>query len=211
MMQMISGLSSSGQRLIAACFLLFATSGSLAQGTVNFFNDAATLVSVGALGQQTPISEPPNSYYFGLLIAPAGTTNPSQFSFSTVYATNRGAAFPGQLFGGVGVAVPGWPKGVLMTFSVAGWSSSLGHNWNQGWLMGDFGASGYFGLSSFATATPGGSGGGVPQGNLDLFGPVTIASGWSLAPVLAIPEPSAAAIIATGAMALMLKHHRKKS
>lgn len=198
--------------LTLSLFLMIST--AFAQGTVNFINLSTTLVSAGAAGQQVAISGSPGSYYFGLLIAPAGTLDPIQFRFAGLYATNVGDAFPGRLRGDLGVPVEGWLPGVTMSFLVAGWSSSLGHDWDQQRLNGSFGASGFFGLSSIGTGFPGGPSGGVPVAALNLFQPTGgsgITTGWNLAPVSPVPEPSAAAIIATGAVALMLKHHRKKS
>jgi hypothetical protein len=96
-----------------------------------------------------------------------------------------------------------------MSFLVAGWSSTLGHDWNQGWLSGNFGAAGYFGLSSSGTGTAGGPSGGVPAPGWPLFGPSgsgSIATGWNLAPV---PEPSVAVLATIGAATLLFYRRRK--
>ena len=171
-----------------------------AQGTVNFGNGQATLVSAGVVGQQAVISGPRDSYYFGLLIAPPGSMSESQFSFAGIYATNVGPASPGIFWDGLGVPVPTWAPGKLMSFMVAGWSSSLGHDWNQSWLGDSFSTAGYFGFSSIATGTPGGAGGGVPFEPLTLFGGATgIQTGWNLDPVAPIPEPSTNILFTFGA------------
>jgi hypothetical protein len=178
-------------RHIVLLFFLAAGTTS-AQGLVTFLNWSNETVTVGSLGQQTPISGPAGSYYFGLLIAAPGTTDPSQFIFADVYATNLDGA-PGRLYGGGAIPVPSWFPGTTKSFLVAGWSSSLGHDWNAQWQSGIFDASGFFGLSSVATGISGGAG--VPPGpplSLFAFGnsPTGINTGWNLAPVSPIPEPA---------------------
>jgi hypothetical protein len=106
---------------------------TFAQGIVVFVNTPATLVSADPVGQGALIAGPPGSYYFGLLTAAPGTTNPTRFLFTGVYATNSALA------GRIGPAsyvptVPGWATGVTMSFLVAG----LGHDWNQQWINGSF-------------------------------------------------------------------------
>jgi hypothetical protein len=172
------------------------------QGAVDLVNGAQNiLITAGPVDHEALISGPPGSYYFGLLVAPTGTADPSLFSFAEVYATNRGSMFPGQLRGGFDTAT-GWGTGVTMSYLVAGWSSSLGHDWNKGWLGGSFGSAGFFGLSTVASGTAGGPSGGVPFVAWPLFETsVGITTGWNLAPV---PEPSSASIAALGVLTLML-------
>jgi hypothetical protein len=136
--------------------LVFVVSIGFAQGTINFVNTPTTLVSAGGAGGQTVISDPPGSYYFGLLIAVPGATDPNQFMFTGLHATNHGAICPGQFNGGSNVAVQGWAPFTTMSFLVAGWSLSLGHDWNQQWPSGNFSAPGYFGLSTIGTGLAGG-------------------------------------------------------
>jgi hypothetical protein len=183
---------------------------AFAQGTVTFRNTPTTLISSGPVGQEAVVAGPAGSYYFGLLIAPAGTTDPNQFAFTHTYATNGlevGFA-PGRLFGGWSVQVPGRLPGMNMSFLVAGWSSTLGLDGNQGWLSGTFGAPGYFGLSSIGTGAAGGPSGGVPAPALPLFGPVGeiyINTGFNLDPV---PEPPNASIAALGVLTPILYRTR---
>src|SRR5215472_10983666 len=93
--------------VLLVLWLLLSISFAMAQGSVNFFNSANTLISIDSgNGQPTPIAIQPNGCYFGLLTAPLGTTDPTLFSFTGVYATNL--AFAGRLSGGVNVTVPGW-------------------------------------------------------------------------------------------------------
>jgi hypothetical protein len=180
---------------------------SLAQGTVSFFNTATTLVSAGAVGHSGVISGSPGSYYFGLLTAPPGTTDPGQFTFAAAYATNTGS--PGRLAGGVPM-VTGWLTDQTKSFLVAGWSASLGHDWNQEWMSGTFGAMGFFGLSSIGIGSAGGDEP-PPAPPLPLFGPAftsVINAGWNLDPV---PEPSTVALVTLGAATLILQHHRSRT
>jgi hypothetical protein len=162
--------------------LLLRASFALAQGSVNFYNDASTLISLDSgNGQPVPIGTQSNSYYFGLLTAPPGTTDPTLFSFSGVYATNL--AISGRLLGGVNVIVPGWTPGTQLAYEVAGWSSSLGPDWEQSWLTGKFANQGFFGISSIGTNysdPPGGYPSGGPP-NVNLFGGATgIQTGFAL-------------------------------
>jgi hypothetical protein len=159
----------------------------LAQGIVDFYNTSTTLVSSGPAGQETVISGPPGAYYFGLLIAPPGSSQLSQFTFSGLYATNIVPSIPGQVFGGYSVRVPNWVAGTSMSFLVAGWSASLGHDWSPQWTSGVFAGSGEFGLSSIGTGTSGALGA-PPLSPSPMFGGLSgIQTGWDLSPV---PEPS---------------------
>jgi hypothetical protein len=136
----------------------FVVAAACGQGTVVFVNSPTTLVSAGTAGQYALISGLPGSYYFGLLIAPSGASAVSQFTFTDVYATNT--ATPGRIGPSSYTPwVPGWPIGVTMSFLVAGWSASLGHDWNQQWMNGNFGGVGYFGLSGIGIGFPGGPSG----------------------------------------------------
>src|SRR5579862_7957004 len=115
-------------------------------------NSPATLFSVRN-SDGTPV-DLPGTYYFSLLTAPPGTTDPTLFSFSGVYATNLSAA--GRFFGGTFLAVPNWAVGTNKAFLIAGWSASLGVDWRQAWLNRTFTAPGYFGLSSIGSGVAGG-------------------------------------------------------
>ena len=187
--------------LVSLCWLPSTVAG---QGTVSFINGPGTLISAGAPGQETLISGPPGSYYFGLLIASPGTTQPNQFTFPAVYATND-ATFPGRLLGGV-VPVNGWGVNTFESFLVAGWSASLGHDWDPQWLNGAFSASGFFGLSSIATGMSGGPGL-PPSPGLHLFGgPTGIQTGFNLFPV---PEPSVLSLGITAGALLLARLYRR--
>jgi len=190
---MIRAVAPIKRGLAVLVLLALSVSASLAQGTVNFFNTATTLVSNGIGGHPIGYLHPSvGAWFFGLLIAPTGTTNPLQFSFANVYATNLSLA--GRFFGGSGVMVPEWPAGTSESFMVAGWSASLGHDWNQAWLRGDFAIDGWFGLSPVSTSLPG-----------NLFGGATgIQTGWAVWPIGAVPEPSSGVLGLVGAVTLVL-------
>ena len=192
--------------LVPSLLILLLAEQTPGQGTVTFMNGPGTLISAGASGQQTAIAGPAGSYYFGLLIASPGITEPTQFMFSGIYATNVGTPFPGQINGGESIGVPGWAFTSTMSFFVAGWSSSLGHDWNQQWLASQFGAPGYFGVSSIATGTSGGPGL-PPYVPLPLFGgPTGIQTGFDLLPV---PEPSVLSLGVAGGALLLARFYRR--
>jgi hypothetical protein len=155
--------------LFALC-LSCACSVAVGQGLVNFFNNPMTLIS-GANGAP---SAPAGSYYFALLTAPVGTTDPREFKFTGCYATNQTAA--GRINGGWGVSVPEWPAGTAKAFLVCGWPASVGHDWNQNWLVGPGGAQ--LGVSMIASGIAGGFSAGGMAPPLNLFGSTTINSGF---------------------------------
>jgi len=193
---------------LATLPLLFCVSLMLGQGTVALQNTPATLVSAGAAGQGVSISSLPGSYFFGLLIAPPGSRDPSLFAFTGVYSTNSGPAFPGRFIGapGILVPVPGWAPGTFMSILVAGWSASLGHDWQQPWMGGSFADEGYFGLSSIGLARSGDPGV-PPLSPTPLFGgDIGIQTGWNLFPV---PEPSTIVLAALGGATWMLRRRAK--
>jgi hypothetical protein len=177
-----------------AIAVLLACSQPFAQGLINFINSPTTLFSDGSIFYFA------GDRYFGLLTAPMGTQDPREFSFSGLYATNSFAA--GRFVGGNQIIVPGWTPGESRSFLVAGWSASLGHDWNQNWLNALFPGPGLFGLSSIGSGAPGGFDGTGPAPPLNLFGGATgIQTGFALRPV---PEPSPRALLWSGAIVLAL-------
>ena len=180
------------------CLSAFA-SGAFAQGLVNFFNNSGTLISANG----TAMTGGP--YYFALLYAPVGTTDPTAFTFGAVYGTNQATA--GRFTGGGNVPITGWAPGAERSFMVAGWSSDLGPTWSQGWLSGNWGSAttGLFGMSSIATGRAGGFDGTGNVPNLAPFTATTIATGFNLAP---IPEPTTLALAGLGAAALLIFRRR---
>jgi len=142
-------------------------------------NTAATLISTRtSWGGNTAITGPPGSYYFALLTASPGTTDPSRFVFSGAYATNQ---FPaGWICGGSNVSVLGWQPGTARSFMVFGWDASAGPNFNPAWLS----ALPYeFGISSVGNGIAGGfdSQTSTNLPSLSIFGPGAISSGFNIA------------------------------
>jgi hypothetical protein len=172
------------------------TSGVFAQGLINFFNNANTLVSAYP---GTPISAPVGSFYFGLLTS----TNISNFTFSGVYGTNQAVA--GRFTGGANVQVAGWAPGTSRYFEVVGWSASLGPTFNPSWFFSTPNAT-FFGSSAIGSGLAGGFNGTGTLPNLNIFGGATgIQSGFAL--LTPVPEPSATSLAVAGGILLVI--HRR--
>jgi len=186
------------KKLAAMLGVCAVTAGAFAQGTVQFFPTPGTLSSVNNNGNIAATSGAAGSYYYGLLTSatPTGT-----FTFTGNYATNLAAA---GYFGGIAAqTVNGWAAGATMSFEVAMWSSSLGHNFNSAWLTmspNQFPATGFFGVSSVATGASGGLGTPATPA-LPLFGASTISQGILGGGVGGVPEPSSMALAGLGAAA----------
>lgn len=197
------------KKLAAILCLSALTTGAFAQGLVNFFNNANTLVSSGPAGSGTATSGAANGYYFALLTSPVGANT---FTYAGALGTNQAAV--GRFFGGASVAISGWAAGTSRDFEVAGWSASLGTTFNPAWLNGTgFGAAGFFGKSGLGTGQAGGSTATGTLPNLNIFGGATgIQAGFNLAPVGGggtVPEPSSMALAGLGAAALLIFRRRK--
>jgi hypothetical protein len=181
-------LTAAVMKFARLCFLVeLILSGALsyvyAQGLVNFMNTPETLISVrDPLGGSVAINGPVGSYYFGLLTASPGATQPSLFAFRGVYATNVNT--PGRINGGLGVPVPGWEPGTVRSFIVCGWSASAGATFDPAWLSGllPFAPKIKFGMSPISVGISGGFDAqtGENRPALDIFGSTTISSGFLL-------------------------------
>jgi hypothetical protein len=185
------------------------TTGAFAQGLVNFFNTSSTLSSATVGGSTGATSGAAGSWYYGLLIAAPGTTDPKAFTFAGAYATN--VAFAGRFTGGT-PGVTGWAPGANMAFEVAVWSANLGPTFQNGWLTGNFGTatSGNFGLSGIASGVAGG--GSPPAPAFNLFGGTGgIQSGFNAPAIgsVVVPEPTSMALAGLGAAALFIFRRRK--
>lgn len=190
--------------------LLLAGYSGMAQGLVNFMNTGTTLISTSS-GTIVYAGQ----YYFGLFTAPAGTTDPLQFTFSGLYATNLATA--GRIAGGANVPVPGWLPGETRSFLVWGWSANLGHDWDEAWV--NWGTAvwppwtlnppGYLGYSPIGTGPAGGFNGYENLPTLAIFGGTSGISGWGM---VWIPEPSVAGLLCVAAALLtMQKRHRERN
>ena len=194
------------KKLAAILCVSALTTGAFAQGLINFFNNANTLVSSGPASGGTAISGAAGSYYFGLLTSPVGA---GTFTFAGVMGTNQTVA--GRFFGGASVPVTGWAAGTAKDFEVAGWSASLGTTFDPLWLQNNFGGkNGFFGLSGTGTGQAGGSTATGTLPNLNIFGGATgIQNGFNLNPAGVLPEPSSMALAGLGAAALLIFRRRK--
>jgi hypothetical protein len=169
------------KKLLTFC-LCAMTSGVFAQGLINFFNNANTLVSVGFVG---PYMWTPGSYYFALLTSPVGANT---FTFANVYGTNQAAA--GRFNGGANVQVAGWASGTARDFEVFGWSNTLGPTFNPAWLTSF--PSFPFGISALGTGQAGGFNGIGTLPSLNIFGGATgIQTGFILGALIPEPPPQA--------------------
>ena len=193
------------KKLAAILCLSALSTGAFAQGLINFFNSATTLVSSGQTTQTaTAISGSPGAYYFALLTSPVGANN---FTFANVYGTNQAVA--GRFLGGANIQVSGWAPGTARDFKVAGWSQNLGPTFNASWLTSaPAGVNQFFGVSSLGTGQAGGFNGTGTLPNLNIFGGATgIQNGFAL--ITATPEPTSMALAGLGAAALLIFRRRK--
>jgi hypothetical protein len=93
------------KKLAAILCLSALTTGAFAQGLVTFANSPATLISATVAGNSANISGAAGSYYFGLLTAAAGTTDPTKFTFAGAYGTNINTAAGGRFTGGANITI----------------------------------------------------------------------------------------------------------
>jgi len=201
------------KKLAAILCLSALTTGAFAQGLVTFLNSGTTLSSAQLTpgGPAAATSGAAGSYFYALLLAPAGTTDPKAFSFPAggLYATNISAA--GRFNGGANLTAAGWAAGASMSYEIAICSASLGHNFQAGWLQNQFPGApngSVFGLSAIATGISGGAGSPASPA-YNLFGGATgISTGFTATPV-GVPEPTSMALAGLGAAALLIFRRRK--
>jgi hypothetical protein len=187
------------KELLALC-AIFAGLNAFATGTYYFQNTSKSLaITSDGLGGGGPTATNANGFYYGLFVAPLGTTDPGVYSFSGNYATNLTfSGGSGRIVGGL-ASIEGIEPGERISMLVRGWSSSLGHDWSEIKNELDFGWSnfGFYGESSIGSLYAGG--GMYPSypvmGQLDyqIHG-ITL---------YAVPEPSALALITMGLLPLL--------
>ncbi len=166
-------------------------------GTINFFNNANTHITLFNTGLGNLGSIPPNAgeFRFELFIAPVGTSNPLQFTSTGIFGTNQ--ASPGRFTGGGQVAVPGVFGGEHRAILVRGWSSWLGNDYETARSNWDPFFNGYLGESLIAPDFIfGGFDGTSPYPTSTAFGGSWgIQSGFAL---VGVPEPTSAALLGLG-------------
>jgi hypothetical protein len=187
--------------------------GALAQGTFNFGNSAATLITLTSNGVSygsTPASSA-MQFRYQLFIAPAGTANAGSFTATSTFATNLPAV--GRLNGGNGLTVPGTPAGGTGAVLLRGWSSNLGADYASALAAWNSGAGGWLGESSIAGQFlwGGDPGTGVAVPASPLFGGGNgIQTGFAMIwQGGVVPEPSSMALAGLGAASLLLFRRRK--
>jgi hypothetical protein len=179
--------------LICFSLALAAACQAAAQSTVQLHNDNSSLVYTNSLayGGTRGLTAPnPGQYYYGLFLAPAGATDPAAFTFSGVYATNT--ALAGR-YSGTGTTF-GLAPGLTYSIQVRGWSADNGESWTAVLSALQSGtATGFYGESAIATFSPGSP---IPV-------PVVIGATVGSFDLMAVPEPSVAAlVIAAGLLAM---------
>jgi len=198
----------------AATLALLALLGGnvLAQGLVKFSNSTSTLISYGYEGGPIlgPL-DPASTYYFALLTAPLGTTDPQAFTFAGIYATNTAATTGGRIQGGViaGVQVAGWPAGESRAFMVEGWDARLGTTWSPDIYRAWNDTQGYYwGLSPIGQGRAGGiDTNGLTFPAMNVFGSAPSLPGFVL--ITWIPEPTTGTLTALAAASLLVMRRRQ--
>jgi hypothetical protein len=203
------------KKLAAILCLAALTTCAFAQGTINFVNASGPQVryDVNGIGTGQPLTSysllptgAAGTYYFALLTANLGTTDPTAFSLA-VYGTNLSAA--GILRGAS--SVNGWVTGTSRSFEVAGWDLATGGGtFNSAWLTDPASRPHYFGMTVIGSGFAGGvdpvTGGPIPA--LNIFGgngvPTT-----SAFVLYQVPEPATMALAGLGAAALLIFRRRK--
>ena len=204
---MRANLNKTMKKLTSIICIALMSSSALAQGLVNFFNNSSTLISV--ITGHSPLPPIAGLFYFALLTAPTGSTDPQAFMFAGITGTNQASA--GRFTGGFSVPVTGWAPGTTRAFRIFGWQADHGPEFNPAWLApGGLGGylgppGGLFGVSAIApSGTAGGGSQSIPP--LNVFGGSEgIQSGF----ILGIPEPASTALMGLGAFVMLVFRRRQ--
>jgi hypothetical protein len=134
------------KKLVTALCLTVVAAGALAQGTVNFNNTSATLVSTNGaarglgVGATATYTSGGQVFYYALFTAPSTVSSlaasdllTGTWTFSGIYASNTSTfATGGRFNGGLGAAtLQGWPASQTNSYALASWSANIaGQNWS---------------------------------------------------------------------------------
>ena len=182
--------------------LALATATCSGQGRVHFGNTATTLITTNDFQGHIGNISGAGNYSFALYLGPFGGSRDSLTLLA--FATN--GPFPGRFDGGNQVLLS---AGAQVSFQVRGWSSFAGNSYEQAYNAAISGTPGaHLGESTIGFFT-------VPAGpeTIEIFGtgPGQV-GGFALTP-LAVPEPSAYALLALGLGSALLigSHWRRQS
>jgi len=208
-------------RILLLCTLLLWPASGHPQGLVKFANSATTLFSLDGL------AAPPGAgpFYFALLSAPLGTTDPHQFTFAGVYATNTTATTGGRFQGGslFGVQCNStWPAATSRSFYVFGWDAGWdGVTFDISWISTpgplDIAHGGFwgppsnrFGVSAIAAGMSGGTDPVTQQSlpALALFTGSTISQGIDI--ITWGPEPSSISLVLLGGGVIFIRNQKHR-
>lgn len=202
------------KKLLTLAALLGMTAVSFGQGQILWNNTSGTLISLNgaSMPANNPVT-PATSFYFGLFVAPLGTTPPlmtgqggfdgvgdANWQFVGAYAVNSTAAAGAGRFQNPGTAtINGYASGTSVSFLIRGWQSSSG---GGDWAAARPGLT-YLGTSAVGSALLGG--GPIPLPSAFGVGAGQV-GGFNVVP---IPEPSSMVLAGLGAASLLLFRRRK--
>jgi len=199
------------KKLLTLTALVGATTISLAQGTVNFQNTAATLISAGGVAMGGSSS---NQFNFAVFLAPSSTAASSGLTaaltdpaFQSVAGVNANGATPGRLVTRSGLDVGG-AAGSIVDYVVRGWSANAGATWAEALAFYNNGAPAqimYIGSSTIGNDLTLG-GGAIPSPSLFGAG-LNQVGGFNMVQV--IPEPTSMVLAGLGAASLLLFRRRE--
>lgn len=177
-------------------------------GQINFLNSAVTPVSLSnaLTGTVSLMPGTLGGFKFQLFVAPAGTTDPFQFTATNIKGTNLPAA--GRFFGGVNQVVFDIEAGETRSILVRGWSSSLGDDYAQALLNWGPYSNGFLGESAIAPnfIFAGFDGTGPLPPSPAFGGSFGIQTGFTL---VGVPEPATGTLIGLGGALLGSRRSRR--
>jgi hypothetical protein len=196
------------KKLLTLTALIGATTVSFAQGTVNFANTAATLISAGGVAMGGSAS---NNFNFAVFLAPSTTAASSGLTaaltdpaFQTVAGINANGTAVGRLVTKSGLDVGG-SSGQIVDYVVRGWSANAGANWAEALASFNNGVPMWIGSSTIGNDLTLG-GGAIPATSLFGAGANQV-TGFNMVQV--IPEPTSMVLAGLGAASLLLFRRRE--